>query len=105
MVQYPIRVPQNNYRGSNPKKRAKAIEANLTAQKIEAAANALLLKQTEPVRSYLWMEISQASGCAYEVVKELGYGIDCGSGGFTAIRHDLTYQQAMAMIDSGAHST
>jgi len=101
LVRSPIRVTRNNYRGSDPKKRAKAHEANLTAQKIEAAANALLLKQTEPVRTYLWMEISRASGCAYEVVKEMGYGIDCGSGGFTAIRHDLTYQQAMAMIDGG----
>ena len=105
MIQHPIRVPRNNYRGSDPKKRTKANEANLAAKKIEVAANALLLKQTEPIRSYIWMEISQASGCSYEVVKQLGYGIDCGSGGFTAIRHDLTYQQAMAMIDTGAHST
>lgn len=102
MVKHPIYVPRINYRGADAKKRAKTNEANMAAQRIEAAANALLLKQTEPIRSYLWMEISQASGCSYDVVEKLGYGIDGGSGGFTAIRHDLTYEQAMAMIQRGS---
>lgn len=103
MVKHPIHVPRVNYRGADPKKRAKTHEANRLAQQIEAAINGLLLEQTEPIQVYLWMEISKASGVSYETVARLGYGIDGGSGGFTAVRHDLTYDQEMAIRGNGVH--
>lgn len=101
MVKHPIHVPRNNYRGSNAKKLEKVRAANAAAHRIEQAINSLLLTQTSPIRSYLWMEISTVSGIPYDTVAELGYGIDGGSGGFTAIRYDLTYEQAMALLEHG----
>lgn len=104
MVKHPIYVPRQNYRGSNAKRLEKVRAANAAAQKMEQVINELLLKQTEPIRSYLWMEISKASGLPYDTVRDLGYGIDGGSNGFTAVRHDLTYEKAMAMIETGVSS-
>lgn len=98
MVKHPVHVPRDNYRGANAKKQAAARRTNIAASDIERAINELLLTQEEPIRSYLWMEISAAAGYSYDTVAKLGYGIDGGNGGFTAIRHDLTYEQAMEMI-------
>jgi hypothetical protein len=94
-------VSRQNYRGSNAKRLEKVRAANAAAQKMEQVINELLLKQTEPIRSYLWMEISQASRIPYDTVQDVGYGIDGGSNGFTAIRYDLTYEKAMAMLQKG----
>lgn len=98
MVTYPVRVPRNPYRGNDAKKRAKAYEDNQYAALIEATANRLIQAQKRAVQSYLWMEISRESQIDYEVVKRLGFSIDGGSNGFTAIRPGLSqedYQRAM----------
>ncbi|VVE54309.1 hypothetical protein [Pandoraea anhela] len=95
MKTYPIRVARSSYRGADPKKREKAADYNRDAALLESRTNELLLKQKEPVRSYLWMELSIAAGLSYDRVAELGYSIDCGSGGFTAWRHNMTYAEAM----------
>ncbi len=95
MKTYPISVARCNYRGADKKKREKAADHNRDAALLESRANELLLKQEEPVRSYLWMELASATGLSYERVADLGYSIDCGSGGFTAWRHDLSYDAAM----------
>lgn len=100
MKTYPIYVARNSYRGSDPRKRAKAQRENEQATALEAYVNQLLLAQTEPIRVYLWGEIASGCGLDYETVARIGYSIDCGSGGFTAWRHDMTYEQAM-----NAHST
>lgn len=102
MKTFPIYVARSNYRGSDPKKRAKATAHNRDASLLEDCANALLKKQTEPVRSYLWMELANASGLPYERVRELGFSIDGGSNGFTAWRHDLGYEAAMEACRNGA---
>lgn len=98
MVQHPIYVPRQNYRGRDQKKLQKVIEHNRVAADMERKINDLLLQQPEPVRSYLWMEISELTGYSYETVRDLGFGIDCGHNGFTAWRHDLTYEQAMSTL-------
>ncbi|MDB0527206.1 hypothetical protein LBW56_10940 [Ralstonia solanacearum] len=84
MKTYPIHVGRSNYRGSDPKKRAKAMAHNRDAELLESRANTLLQNQTEPVRTYLWMELATATGLSYDRVAELGYSIDGGSGGFRA---------------------
>ncbi|SOF00925.1 hypothetical protein SAMN05446635_9001 [Burkholderia sp. OK233] len=102
MKTYPIRVARSNYRGTDSKKRAKAVDHNRDAALLESCANDLLLKQMEPVRSYFWMELANATGLSYQRVAELGYSIDCGSGGFTAWRHDLSYEAAMEACRVGS---
>lgn len=98
MVRHPIYVPRQNYRGRDQKKLRNVIERNQIAADVERKINELLLKQTEPVRSYLWMEISNLTGYPYETVRDLGFAIDGGHNGFTAWHHDLTYEQAMFML-------
>lgn len=64
---------------------------------MQSKINELLLKKTEPIKSYFWPKIVEITGLSIEVVKRLGMSIDGGSGGFTVCRHDLTYEQVMAM--------
>lgn len=35
---------------------------------------------------------------AYETVRNLGFAIDGGHNGFTALRHDLSYEEAISML-------
>lgn len=95
MKTHPIYVSRNSYRGADPKKRAKAISENHDAALLEGYVNQLLLKQEAPIQVYSWTEISQGCGLSYGTVERLGFSIDGGSNGFTAWRHDLTYEQAM----------
>ncbi|MGY8829216.1 MAG: hypothetical protein ACKVIS_06645 [Pseudomonadales bacterium] len=97
-VQFYVQVGAITHRGSNAKKQAKAAETNRYASRIEQAANRLIQAQQEAIRSYHWMEISEESDVPYEIVRDLGFSIDCGSNGFTAIRPGLSnedYQKAM----------
>lgn len=103
MVQHPVHIPRENYRGADLKKRAKVSAKNLAAMEIERAINKLLLEQTSPILMLDWMTISRASGYSYDLVAELGAKIQGGSGGITAIRHDLTYEQAMALNQKSGH--
>jgi hypothetical protein len=95
MVTYPIHVTRHSYRGSNPKKRAKAQAINDVASKLEAYINEKLKNQSEPIRVYLFQEIAVETGIDYETVRNLGGSIDGGSGGFTAYKSGLTQGQAM----------
>lgn len=101
MKTYPIHVARRNYGGADPKKRAKAAEYNRDAALLESCANDLLRKQTEPVQSYLWMELASATGLTLDRVAELGFSIDGGSNGFTAWRCDLGYEAAMEANRAG----
>lgn len=96
MVQHPIYVRRTNYRGSDKKKLAKVVEMNRVAAELERHINEMLLEQKEPIKSYLWHEISVRTGYSFELVSRLGFAIDGGSNGFTAIRYDMTYEQAIA---------
>lgn len=98
MITYPARVHRDTYRGSNQRRMIKRDQHNRYAVTIENAVNRLLLAQTEPIRTYLWMEISEESGVPFDIVKDLGYSIECGSNGFTATRPGLSedeYLEAM----------
>ena len=103
MKTYPINVARNGYRGSDKRKRAKVQTENSQAYKLETYVNELLLKQVDPIHVYTWEVIASGCGLPFDVVQKLGFSIDCGSGGFTAWRHDLTYEQAMASHGLPAH--
>lgn len=103
MKTYPVHVARSGYRGNDPKKRAKAAAHNRDAALLESCANELLKKQTDAVQVYHWAELANASGLPHERVAELGYSIDGGSNGFTAWRHDLTYDAAMDASRTGSN--
>ncbi|MBV4536874.1 hypothetical protein [Pseudomonas urmiensis] len=93
MVSYPIYVKRNTYRGRDARKQAKASSENRDASILEDTVNRLLKQQTQPIKTYLWSEISRESGLDFEIVKRLGYSIDCGSNGFTATRPGLSQDE------------
>ncbi|WP_371438322.1 hypothetical protein [Polaromonas sp.] len=105
MVTHPIHVGRNNYRGADARKKAKTQTENRDASQLEQHVNAMLLAQTEPIKVYFWGEISRDSGMSYDTVARLGFSIDGGSGGFTAWRHDMTYEQAMEAHNKGNSKT
>lgn len=100
MVTYPISVRRKQYRGSVSKERLKVSAYNQAAAELETYINGLLLQQESPIQVYLWYQISQGCGMSSDKIAELGMSIDGGSNGFTAWRHDLTYEQAMEMTRS-----
>jgi type IV secretory pathway TraG/TraD family ATPase VirD4 len=95
MVTYPIHVTRDGYKGSNPTKRAKAQATNLLANKLEVRINEILSNQSEPIHVYTYAEIASATSIDYDTVRDLGFSIDGGSGGFTAYKVGLTLEQAL----------
>jgi len=95
MVTYPIRIPHKHYGGRDPKKQRKIQENNNFASALESIINDLILKQERPIQSYIYHEISTFSGYPVELIREVCFSIDGGHNGFTVIRKDLTYDQAM----------
>ena len=101
MISYPIHIRRDGYRGSDPKKRAKSQAINQVASKLESHINERLKAQLEPIRVYTYHEIASQTGMDYETVRNLGYSIDAGSGGFTAYKVGLTQEQAMDRAAQG----
>lgn len=98
MVTFPISVGRNGYRGNDARKRAKATQYNQDAAILEQAANDLLRNQVEPIHSYRWHELCKATGLNIETVRRLGFSIDCGHNGYTAIKPGLTLDEATQLM-------
>ena len=96
MVTYPIYVQRDRYSGRDARKRQKVSDKNRIASELETYINDLLLKQEAPVQVYDFADIARATGYSIDVVSELGYSIDGGSNGFTARKHGMTYDAAIA---------
>jgi hypothetical protein len=54
-----------------------------------------LEQQQEPICSYLYHEIAWETGHDVELVRRLCFAVDCGGNGFTVIRQEMTFQQAV----------
>lgn len=50
------------------------------------------------METYDFAEIARGIGLSLDYVSDVGYAIDGGHNGFTAWRHDMTYDEAMAAI-------
>lgn len=98
MVTHPIYVPRQNYRGSNSKKSAKVNRRNLIAMELEQLINRKLQEQKLPIEQYLYYELAAETGYSESEIHDVCYGIDGGSNGFTAIRKDLSYEEAMDIM-------
>lgn len=90
MVTYPIHVKRNSYRGAEARKKIMAMQDNRDATAIEQAANRLIQSQTVAFQIYTWGAIARESGVDADTVRRLGFSIDGGSNGFTAIRPGLS---------------
>jgi hypothetical protein len=101
MVSYPINVKRASYRGTNLKRQRETADHNRIAAELERYINDALKAQTEPVKVYGYYEIAQAAGYSEKIVRDMCFSIDGGSNGFTAIRSDLTYEQAMELNRKG----
>ncbi len=99
MVEYPIHISRQRYKGSNPRRREKVNESNRIAAQLEQHINERLKAQQSSIQVYMYHEISADTGVPLDVVSDLCFSIDCGSHGFTAIRPSMTSQQAMAEMD------
>lgn len=102
MVTYPIRIPLART-SANRTAKLEIAKRNRVASDLEQKINDLLLRQTAPIKTYSWSEISQATGFPHDLVKDIGFDIDCGSNGFTAWRHDLSLAEALALNDKIKH--
>jgi hypothetical protein len=101
VVSYPITVRRSSYRGADPRKKQKAAEENSAAALLEKLINERLLEQTEPIKSYMYYELSELSGMSIEVVRRLCFSIDGGHNGLTAVRKGMTYEAALAEMHGG----
>lgn len=95
MVTHPIHIRRDFYRGSNARRRERALAYNRAATELEAYINQLLKTQLRPIQQYTYSEIAAATGYDLETVRELCYGIDGGHNGFTAFKSGMTMTQAM----------
>lgn len=101
MVTFPITVKKSLYRGSDARKKAKALELNGTAARLESFINDKLKNQIEPIRIYSYFEISRETGVPESVVRDLCFSIDCGHNGFTAIKAGLSFDEAWQQHNGG----
>jgi hypothetical protein len=102
MVTYPISVKRNGYRGSDPRKRAKANEENRIALELERHINKLVENQQLPIQNYMYHEIARATGHDVDLVRRICFSIDGGHHGFTVIKQGMTLEQAMAELHAPA---
>ncbi|HFQ5177619.1 TPA: hypothetical protein ACGUW8_004301 [Vibrio vulnificus] len=104
LVSYPISIVSSNYKGSDPVKRAKQNDRNRLSFQLENFINNKLLEQKSPIQVYSYHEISSETGIPLEVVRDLCFSIYCGGSGFTAIKHGLTYDEAIEQSTRGVTS-
>lgn len=96
MVTYPIRIRRESYGGGDKRKQARVANHNSQVTDLERYINDLLLQQEAPIQVYDFADIARGCGFSQEFVSEVGYSIDGGSNGFTAWKHGMTYEQAVA---------
>jgi len=96
MVTYPIRIRRESYRGGDKRKKIRVANHNSQVAELERYINGLLLRQEAPIEVYDFADIARAGGFSLEFVSDVGYSIDGGSNGFTAWKHGMTHEQAMA---------
>ncbi len=83
MVQYPARVPRESYRGSKPNLRQKAMEYNDVALKMEEYINKRVRSASGDIVQLLYVEIARGIGVSEELVRKVGFAVDCGNNGMT----------------------
>jgi hypothetical protein len=98
MKSYPVSVRREEYRGSDPRKRAKVTEHNRIAQRVEDHLNDDLARQPQDtVHVYESYDVASAIGEDSAVVHDVIHATDGGANGITIVKGDFT--RAMAALD------
>lgn len=94
MKSYPVYVPGDPYRGSNPGKVRKRDNYNRVASKVQAYLNAELEKlPDDTVQVFFSHSVASDIHEDPDLVQRIIFGIDAGSGGVTICKGD--FQRAM----------
>lgn len=84
MPTYPVHVPRDGYRGSNPARRRKQSLFNSRAKLLEDYLNAEMEKlPSGEIRMFTYGFIAIDVKMNAEDVRDVLYGVDAGSGGIT----------------------
>lgn len=83
MPAYPIRVPRDNYRGSDARKTRKRQEFNALAERLERYVNDEFLKRGEATQVFIYASIASELRLDVERVREVLSGVDAGYNGIT----------------------
>jgi hypothetical protein len=102
LVEYPIAIGLQQYRGANARKRQQMVERARLAQILETHINKLVKVQTEPIKTYDYSSISRDTGLPLDTVQDICFSIDCGHNGLTAAKPGLTVAQALELMDQGS---
>jgi len=95
MKAYPITVHHKLYRGADPKKRAKMMDYNRIAGRVQAYLNNYLAKQPDNfVGSFFSFFIASEIGESSDIVHDIISSTDGGSNGITIVKGD--FDKAMA---------
>ncbi len=101
MVRYPLHAPRKIFRGRKPREAAKRDRFNRIAAQVECYLNDELARpDDDTIRIFRSHEVASAIGEDIDLVQEIIFGIDGGSGGVTAWKGD--YNRAIAKLHGGS---
>ena len=86
MPTYPVYVPRKSYKGSDAKKRQAVATQNELASRLERYINAQEASQAEPHQVLSYGSIAMETGIAFDLVRDILFSVDCGSGGITMFK-------------------
>jgi hypothetical protein len=89
MITYPVSIPRNLSRSSNPSRQEKINQYNNLVSILEKAINKAILEQTSQTQRYSYSYFVDKTGIDLKTIEEIGFSIDCGGSGFIAYRPDL----------------
>lgn len=88
MKQYPIKVPRKNYSGSKPNLIAKRNDYNRIAIELELAVNKMIEESPRNSLTITYSDVSDKTGYEIELIRDVLYGVDCGSNGLTVYKNN-----------------
>jgi hypothetical protein len=87
MPTYPVHVPLKSYKGSDARKRQTVATRNELASRLERYINAQEASQIDPQQVLSYGSIAMETGISFELVSEILFSVDCGSGGITMFKN------------------
>lgn len=99
MKSYPVSVPRDYYRGSNPARLRKMHNYNRVAARVESYINADLERQPDDtINQYMSGLVALELDESPDLVRDIIFGIDCGHNGVTIVKGD--YERAMKKLST-----
>lgn len=90
---YPIRVPRESYRGSNPSRRAKVAEYNRDAATLEHFVNEQVRTNPSPIQILTYASIAEEIGMTLERVERILFSVAAGHTGLTVAKSEDAWRE------------